>query len=91
MTKRFVESNVIRCSQCGCELTRMRIHRHGKVYCYECNEMLNARQKPSERIADEDDARLRRIIRWHHSRGMTVSELSEKYGISKEQVYERLK
>lgn len=91
MTRRTEESNAIVCALCGCELGCMRIHRHGKVYCYECNEMLNARSKPSERVSDDDDARLRRIIRWHHSHGMAVSELSEKYGISKEQVYERLK
>ena len=89
--KQNEQSNVTVCALCGCELSRMRIHRHGKVYCYECSELLNARQKPSERVSDDDDARLRRIIRWHHGRGMTVSELAERYGISKEQVYERLK
>ena len=86
-----IKSNVPKCARCGCELTRMRIHRHGKIYCYDCNELLNARRKPSKRIDDDADKNLRRAIRWHYGRGMTVSELAERYGLTKQEVYERLK
>ena len=74
------------CDRCGCELTRMRIHRHGKIYCYECNELMkgNAAQTKDTAVTD-------RALRRHHTLGTSVSELAKRYGMTPSEVYERLK
>lgn len=74
------------CDRCGCELTRMRIHRHGKIYCYECAELVKGSEAPHKKDTVSD-----RALRRHHTLGTSVSELAKRYGMTPQEVYERLK